>query len=436
MMTDQELLENGHFKNELPQADNTISFIRQHSHKPVHPFLLTILILPMGVSIGFVSVTLGYLLSQAGVSVDKIAALIAATLLPHIFKFMWAPLVDTTLSLKKWYWIASIITAIGIIALGILPMKESSLPVLTIIILLSQFAVTFLCMATEGLMVYDVPEGLKGRAGGFFQAGNVGGMGFGGGLGLFLAQRLSATWMVTVILGILCFLCAFALLYFRDPKITIREEGLSKTYKNLWEDVWSTIKSKSGVLGMLLCFLTIGTGAASNLWSSIAKDWRVNADTVAVVTGVAGGLLSALGCLIGGWICDRMNRRNAYLLFGLIGAVTAVGLAYTPRTELMFILWTSLYAIALGFSYAGFTAFTLEAIGKGAAASKYNIFAALSNAPTYLMTYVIGIAYARSGATLMLNTEAAFAVGAIAVFLFVQRIMLKPAVKMQNAIAT
>lgn len=412
--------------------DKTSSLTEQPSHKPVHPFLLTILILPMGVSTGFVSVTLGYLLSQAGVSVDKIAALIAATLVPHIFKFIWAPLVDTTLSLKKWYWIASIITAIGIIALGILPLKESSLPALTIIILLSQFAVTFLCMSTEGLMAYDVPEALKGRAGGFFQAGNLGGVGLGGGLGLFLAQRLSATWMVTVILGILCFLCALALFYFRDPKITIREESVRRTYKNLWKDVWSTVKSKSGLLAMLLCFLTLGTGAASNLWSAIAKDWKVNADTIAVVTGVAGGLLSALGCIIGGWICDRMNRRNAYLIFGLIGAATAVGMAYAPRTEIMFILWTSFYAIALGLSYAGFTAFTLEAIGKGAAASKYNIFAALSNAPTYLMTYIVGIAYARSGAINMLNTEAAFAIGAIVVFLIVQKIMFKS--KIQKAI--
>ncbi len=62
------------------------------SHNPVNPFLFTILILPMGVSVGYVSVTLGYLLSEAGVSVEKIAALVGATMLPHVFKFIWAPL--------------------------------------------------------------------------------------------------------------------------------------------------------------------------------------------------------------------------------------------------------------------------------------------------------------------------------------------------------
>ncbi|MBK5212826.1 MAG: MFS transporter [Flavobacteriaceae bacterium] len=401
------------------------------SHKPVHPFLFTILILPMGVSVGFVSVTLGYLLSEAGVSVEKIAALVGATLLPHIFKFIWAPLVDTTLSFKKWYLMASIISSVGIIATGIFPLNASSLPILTLIVLASQFAITFLCMATEGLMAYDVPLALKGRAGGFFQAGNLGGVGVGGGIGLFLAQRLSAPWMVSASLGLICLACCLALFFFKDPKITIKEEQLSKTYENLFKDVWNTIKTKSGLLALMLCFLTLGTGAAGNLWASIAKDWHVSADTVALVTGIASGLISAVGCMIGGYICDRMNSRNAYLLFGLLAAAAAAGLGYAPRTEMMFIIGTSFYAMTTGLCYAGFTAFVLEAIGKGAAATKYNIFAALSNSPIYLMTYVVGIAYTHLGAKGMLNTEAAFAVGAVLLFIVVQKIMYRNKVKVK-----
>ena len=98
-------------------------------------------------------------------------------------------------------------------------------------------------------------------------------------------------------------------------------------------------------------------------------------------------------------------------------------MGYSPRTEWMFIFWTLFYAMSTGLCYAGFTAFTLEAIGTGAAATKYNIFAALSNTPIYLMTYVVGVAYAKSGAKAMLNTEAYFAVGAVLLFLFVQKIM-------------
>ncbi len=413
--------------------DNT-KFISEEetTHRPVHPFLFTILILPMGITSGYVSVTLGYLLSKSGISVEKIAALISVVLLPHILKFIWAPLVDTTLSFKKWYCISGIITSMGIIATGILPLKESSLPGLTILVFLSNFAVTFLCMSTEGLMAYDVPDELKGRAGGFFQAGNLGGAGLGGGLGLILAQRLPDPWIAGLILGIICILCCIPLIFFKDPQKTIHEENVRKTYENLFLDVWNTLKTKSGILAMLLCFLTLGTGAAGSLWSAVAKDWKASVETIALVSGVMGGLLSAVGCIAGGWICDRMNSRNAYLLFGLIAAANAVCMAYSPKTEMMFIGWTSVYAFANGLCYAGFTAFVLEVIGKGAAATKYNIFAALSNSPIYLMTYIAGIAYTHFGAKGMLNIEAAFAVGAVVLFLIVQKLMYRH--KMQQTV--
>jgi MFS family permease len=393
------------------------------AHTPVHPSVFTLLMLPYGITQGYVTVTLAYLFSKEGISVDKIAALVAAVLLPQILKFIWAPLVDSFLSFKKWYLIANVLSAIGTLSTGILPIKESSLPLLTFIVIFSNFVVSFLGMSTQGLMAYDVPEESKGRAGGFWMAGNLGGSGIGGGAGLWLAQRMPEEWMVAALLALAGIFCCIGLLFLNEPKSTIRDHRMSKTYQNLFKDVWNTLKTKMGILAMLLAFLTLGTGAAQNLWSAVAPDWSASADTVALVTGVVGGLLSAVGCLIGGWICDRMSRQSAYLLFGLIGAFCAVGMAYSPKTELMYIIWTSVYAVVLGFSGAAFCAFILEAIGKGAAATKFNIYVSLSNTPTYLMIYIEGWAYTRWGSTGMLNIEALFAVLAIILFLVVQAAM-------------
>ncbi len=405
------------------KATNTIHSEVIAFHTPVHPSVFTLLILPLGIMTGYVTVTLAWLYAKEGISVEKIAALVAAILLPHIFRFIWAPLVDSTLSLKKWYLIANVISAFGILATGILPIKESSLPLLTFIVIFSNFTVTFLSMATEGLMAHDVPEELKGRASGFFQAGNLGGAGLGGGAGLWLAQRLPEEWMVAAILALTSLLCCVGLYFLQEPKSTIREFRMGNTYRNLFKDVWSTLKTKMGILAMVICFLTLGTGAASNLWSAVAQDWGASADIVALITGVLSGLLTAAGCLLGGWICDRINRKNAYLLFGLLGAFCAVGMAYSPKTELMYIIWTSVYAVIMGFSYAGFTAIILEAIGRGAAVTKYNIFVMLGNTPIYLMIYIEGWAHSRWGSTGMLNIEAIFAVLAIILFLIVQAAM-------------
>jgi hypothetical protein len=92
-------------------------------------------------------------------------------------------------------------------------------------------------------------------------------------------------------------------------------------------------------------------------------------------------------------------------------------MAFAPHTELMYIIWTSLYAFITGLSYAGFTAFVFEAIGKGAAATKFTVYASLSNAPIYYMTIVDGWAHTHYGPSGMLNIEAAFGVLGVVIFL-------------------
>jgi hypothetical protein len=93
-----------------------------------------------------------------------------------------------------------------------------------------------------------------------------------------------------------------------------------------------------------------------------------------------------------------------------------MAMAFAPRTESMYIVFTSVYAVITGFTYAGFTAVTLEAIGTGAAATKYNVYASLSNQPIAYMTRIDAWAHTRWGASGMLNIEALFCGIGIGVF--------------------
>jgi PAT family beta-lactamase induction signal transducer AmpG len=135
------------------KSNNTI-------HNPVHPSVFTLLILPFGIMSGYVTVTLAFLFSKEGISVEKVAALVAAVLLPHIFKFVWAPHVDSTFSFKKWYLIANVASALGILATGILPVKESSLPLLTFVVIFSNFIVQAAMNEKKGLSleILTVPQ--------------------------------------------------------------------------------------------------------------------------------------------------------------------------------------------------------------------------------------------------------------------------------------
>lgn len=388
-----------------------------------HPFLFMILILPFGVMSGYLTVSVAYLLAQAGIPVERIAALIALSYIPHTWKFAWAPIADITLSRRGWYLIGAGVSALGIFATGAIPAKLELLPLLSMIVLVSNFAVTFVGMAVESLMAYGTPEHEKGRAGGWFQAGNLGGSGLGGGLGLWIAQHSSAPWMAGAVLGAACLLCSVALFFIPEPPPSRTAGGLRHNLVEVARDLWSVARSRRGYLALVLCFLPIGSGAASGLWSAVANEWRASADVVAIVTGVLGGVVMAVGCLAGGFICDRMDRKKAYVGYGMLQALCAAGMALAPRTPTTYVVFTLVYALITGLTYAGFSAFVLEAMGRGAAATKYSAFASLSNTPIWYMTLIDGAAHKRFGTQGMLLTEAAFGVLGLVLFLGVTAVV-------------
>jgi len=387
------------------------------STRPPHPAVFLFLIAPFGVVSGYLTVAIAYELTQAGVGVEEVAALVAFSFLPHTWKFLWAPVADTTLSRKTWYVLASGVTAIGIFATGAVPADARSLPWLYGVVLVSNVAVTFLAMSSESLMVYNTPRQLQGRAGGWFQAGNLGGNGLGGGVGLWLTQGLPEAWMAGAALAVACMLCAAALAFVPEPPALPRTGHYGRRILDVLRDLWQVARTRAGFLALLICFLPIGSGAASNLWSAVADDWHATADTVALVTGVVSGIVSAFGCLVGGYGSDRMDRKIAYGAYGLLMAASTVAMALAPRTESMYVVFTLVYAFIQGLTYAGFTAVVLEAIGLGAAATKYNVYASLSNMPIAYVTLLDGWAQARWGASGFLLAEAAIGVLGLVVFL-------------------
>jgi MFS transporter, PAT family, beta-lactamase induction signal transducer AmpG len=377
------------------------------------------LIVPFGAMGGYLSVAIAYQLTQAGVSVEQVAELVALSYIPHTWKFLWAPVADTTLSRKTWYLLAGLVSAVGIFVTGAVPADAQSLPLLYAAVLVSNVAVTFLAMATESLMVYNTTPELQGRAGGWFQAGNLGGYGLGGGAALWLAQSLPEPWMAGAALAAACALCAAALWFVPEPPPMPRTGHYARMLVEVLKDLWQVARARAGILALLICFLPIGSGAASNLWAAVADDWHATANTVALATGVLNGIVSALGCLLGGYGSDRMDRKTAYALYGLLMAMCAVAMAFAPRTEAMYVVFTLMYALIQGLTYAGFTAVVLETIGLGAAATKYNLYASLSNMPIAYMTLVDGWAHTRWGAAGLLNVEAAIGVLGIVVFVAV-----------------
>ena len=176
-------------------------------------------------------------------------------------------------------------------------------------------------------------------------------------------------------------------------------EATGASCGDVLKDLWQVARSRAGFLALLICFLPIGTGAASNLWAAVADDWHASADTVALVDGRPRGRR-----LRGRLPRRRLSAaiawtgRSAYALYGTAdGGVRRSRWRSRRAREAMYIVFTLVYAFIQGLTYAGFTAVVLEAIGLGAAATKYNVFASLSNMPIAYMTVIDGWAHERVG---------------------------------------
>jgi MFS family permease len=398
-----------------------------------HPLVFLLLVIPFGAASGFLGVTIVYLLGRAGVDPVTIAVLTGLSFLPHTFKFLYAPLVDLTLKRKQWYVMACITSALGIALLGMVPATEAGLPWLRILVVVGNVATAFLSMAVESLMAYNTAPGELGRTAGWFQAGNLGGSGLGGGLALVIAENTTLTWLPGVVLAIVCLLAGLAIFYTTEPEphlpqladevpgaaTSLNSNPVGRAIRRVFLDLWQVARSRMGYLGLLICFLPIGSGAAGSLFPLFATEWGASAGDVAATSGALSGLLAALGCMVGGHFCDRMDRKLAYAVFGLLMSVCAVLMAWAPHTLTMYYVFVLAYGFISGLCFASFTAVTLEAIGKGAAATKYSIFASLSNTPIAYMGILNSHFYEQSGSKAGLYSDAAMGVAGVMVFLLV-----------------
>jgi MFS transporter, PAT family, beta-lactamase induction signal transducer AmpG len=219
--------------------------------------------------------------------------------------------------------------------------------------------------------------------------------------------------------------CSIALRYVPEPA-RISRASLIGNLGAVIADLKDTIlQTRVGLLAMLLCLLPTGAAAAAGLFSAMADRWHTSADKVALYTGLLGGIVSAVGCLAGGALSDRFDRKTAYALSGIFLAIVAVGMYLGPRNELGYGVFTLLYQFGAGVSYGAFTGFVLEAIGRGAAATKYNALASLSNIPIWYMTELDGRVSESHGVNAMLFVDAGSKVIGAAVFLALAFVLLR-----------
>ena len=379
-----------------------------------NPTIYAALFAPFGISSGYVGVTLAYLLRDAGIAVVLIAFIASLSVWMQVLKMLWAPVVDTVGSPKMWYGIGTVTVGLSILLMSVLPMTKAEIPIFIALIVGSSVTSTFVSMSTEISMANLVRPEQRGIASAWSQAGNLGGNGIGGGVGLLLAQHVTQQWVSGAVLALACLAC-WAPMFFM-PRVERTSEALNYLgeLKEVVANVWEVARSRLGYLALVIMLLPIGSGGVP--WAAISKEWGAHGDMVAIVNGMGGGGAAIVGSLTASFFCNRMDLKRAYCMFGIFVGLVAVAMIFAPRSPTVFAIGVLGYNAMVGMAYTGYAAIVLEAIGKKSAATNWNLMAALSNAPIAAMGMFDGWVYDTYGSNMMLLGELALPATAILLF--------------------
>jgi hypothetical protein len=179
--------------------------------------------------------------------------------------------------------------------------------------------------------------------------------------------------------------------------ITVRESqpiraGFRHTVNGVKSEITSAFKSRRTLLAMLCLAAPVGPGAAINLFPAIGREYKVSSEIIIVLTGFCGSLLGAGGCLLGGFIADRLNRWRAYFATSVAIGVFATMVAVAPQIDLVFTAAVPVYMVLAGIANATYTAVLLEIIAdrSRATGALYTWLNNLGNLPMAYMTWLDG----------------------------------------------
>jgi hypothetical protein len=91
-------------------------------------------------------------------------------------------------------------------------------------------------------------------------------------------------------------LASVAAIFFVSDVRIVATERVTERMRILWQDIYSMVRSAIPLFTIVLVCSPIGAGAMNNLWSAVAPDWSTGPDTVALVTGILNGVITARLC--------------------------------------------------------------------------------------------------------------------------------------------
>ena len=368
------------------------------------PWVFSLLILPLGMVVGFNSTPLPFLLAKADVPVGRIATVSAIASLPGVVGLLIAPIVDIKLRRRTWLAIGVFGTAIA--ACIYFPLIGASHLVLMTALIFAGGMVTYLVMAAcGGLMVRMLTSTDQSKAAAWIQVGLLGGGALGGAIVLWLVARMP------LIAAGCCFAVLTALVGYIPFTIPERTPEPSPWVRGrfvaLRKEMWGLARSRERLWGSLLLLSPCATGAAQSLLPAIAPHYDVGGTGVMWINGIGGGVALALGALCSTLVPGNWDRRFTYAAAGVTNALAAVLLLAANRPS-VYLAGTAFYLATEGLCAARGVALIVEIVGPEARdpSTLYSLLNAAVSLSIVYVTWLDGVGFHYFGMRGLLLTDA------------------------------
>lgn len=385
--------------------------------------LFVLLYASEGAPIGFIWWALPTLLRSADVPVARITSLTALLLLPWVFKFLWAPLLDL-LRGPRWGYRSWLVSMQSVMGFSLIPLiwidPVADFEAWRTLLFIHACAAATQDIAIDALAIGAVPAEERGALNGAMQAGMLVGRSlFGGGI-LLVGGLAGRSAMIAALTAWILIALGAAL---RLEKLEPPRDGA----RSLVGTARVALRERSTWLGLAFALIAAaGFEATGQLAGPFLVDRGVSNETIGVFFGVFVVAAMLIGGVAGGMLADRWARTTVAAL-GLCGFVAAIALlavadlSGSAGTPLRIGLLTLMYFFVGQFTASSYAIF-MDLTHPRIAATQFSAFMAGTNACESWSAWSGGLIVARHGYPVSFLVMCAASLCALPLLRSIQRI--------------
>lgn len=390
-----------------------------------------------GIPQGFATMVVATHLRRIGIGPAEIGATLGLIMLPWAFKWAYGPLIDVLGSARRgrrrgWILFTQTMMALTLLALPALELP-TQLGLFSAVLFVHNLFGAMQDVAIDGLACNSLQENERAFAAGLMFAGQSLGMLIGGSGALFLTAWVGFQPIALFVALSIALVTLFVVLPMREmtaveapiPVIGSKITAAGREMRRFAVEAFGAfLGSRRAFGGLLFGLLPIAAMSLSlSLQSSLAVDLGLANDEVAWL-GTGSSLLTAVSCVIGGFLSDRLDRRRALAVYIVLMSLPVLYLMFALQqhgwvmpssgrqapAELVRAFWiaTLTYHLANGLIYGARAALFMDVTKPTVAATQFAVFMALTNLSIAYSSVWQGIAVESWGYPRTLLVDALF----------------------------